>query len=345
MIISALKQIKYSNKKLISCLNILRDMINILINDSFCTDGEKLLRQAGFHIHKEKIEQENLINEINLRQIHVLIVRSATIVDKNVIDNCPTLKFIGRAGLGMNNIDMEYARTKGIELVNTPLASAPAVAEFVFAQLLSVTRNLYMGNRQLPAERDINSLKIICSGGSELTGKTLGIIGFGRAGQEVAKRALGLGLKVLAWDAYVQEANIIIEIPGCHHVVTQIYTVKLDKLLAESDFITLHSLPSNDKKPIISKNEIEKMKDGVILINVSKAELLDEQELISGLNSGKIRAAGIDVFKNEPAPLPALITHPKVSVSPHIGGETLEAQSRISVEMANNIIKFFSNHN
>ncbi|PKP20832.1 MAG: 3-phosphoglycerate dehydrogenase [Bacteroidetes bacterium HGW-Bacteroidetes-21] len=316
-------------------------MINILINDGLCPEGENILHNAGFHIHNQKIDQADLIQEINHRKIDAIIVRSATVVDKNVIESCPTLKLIGRAGLGMNNIDMAYAQTKGIEIINTPMASAPALAEMVIAHLLSVTRNLYIGNRQFPSEREIGSMKKSCAGGTEITGKTMGIIGFGHVGQEVAKRALGLGVNVIAYDPYVKEAHIRIDIPNVHNAVVYIHTVPLNEVLASSDFITLHIPVPADGKPFISRKEIEIMKTGVILINVSKAGLIDEQELISALNQEKIKAAGLDVFNNEPAPLPALITHPKISVSPHIAGETIEAQNHIGVELAGQIVQFF----
>jgi len=320
-------------------------MINILINDGLCPEGEQILRNSGFHIHNQKIEQSDLINEINHRQIQAIIVRSATIVNREVIDSCPTLKLLARAGLGMNNIDMEYAESKGIEIVNTPLSSAPALAEMVFAHLLSVSRNLYVGNRDLPSEREIAKMKKECAGGTELTGKTIGIVGFGRVGQEVAQRALGWGIKVLAYDPYVKEANIKLEIPGVHNVVAYTHTVPLEDVLMKSDFITLHVPLPADSKAFISRKEIDIMKQGVIIINVSKSGLIDEQELISALNTGKVRAAGLDVFENEPSPLPALITHPKVSVSPHIGAETQEAQNRIGIELAEHIVRYFNEPN
>jgi len=316
-------------------------MHSILINDGICLDGENILRKAGFTVYNQKISQDNLINEINDKQIQAIIVRSATVIHKDIIDSCPSLKIIGRAGLGMNNIDMEHARQNNIHVFNTPLASAPAVAEMVFAHIFSVSRNLYLGNRQLPSDRNLDYLKKYCAGGTEIRNKTLGIIGFGRAGQEVAKRALGLGMKVKAYDAYVQEANIKIDIHGANSVVVNIQTIKAEQVLRESDIITLHLPVLGDRKPFITRTEIEKMKDGAILINVSKSELIDEHELISALNSGKIRAAGLDVFNNENEPLKALINHPKISVSPHIAGETVEAQNQIGIEIANYLVQFF----
>lgn len=317
-------------------------MVNILINDGLCPEGEAILRKAGFHIHNQKIEQTELISEINHRQIDALIVRSATAVTREVIDACPTLKLLGRAGLGMSNIDMEYASQKGIAIVNTPDSSAPALAEMVIAHLFSVSRNLFRGNRDLPAETEIFRMKRECAGGTELTGKTFGIIGFGRVGQEVAKRALGLGIKVLAYDPYVKEANLKLEIPGVHNVVANIHTLPLQDVFSASDMISLHVPIPSDGKPFISRKEFSLMKQGVIIINVSKSGLIDELELISALNTGKVRAAGLDVFQNEPSPLPALLTHPRISVSPHIGAETQEAQTRIGIELAEYIVRFFN---
>jgi D-3-phosphoglycerate dehydrogenase len=313
----------------------------ILANDGIDAQGKAILEKAGFTVITDKVAQEDLAKAINEQKYVGLTVRSATKVRKDVIDACPDLKLIGRGGVGMDNIDVEYARGKGIDVVNTPAASSHSVAELVFAHLFNAVRFLYDSNRQMPLTGDtqFDTLKKKYAKGIELKGKTIGIIGFGRIGQSVAKIALGCGMKVLAFDPFLQEALIHLEIEGVEQKVSiRIATVPMEKLLAESDFITMH-VPGGK---VITKNEIAQMKQGVILANAARGGVIDETDLIEGLNSGKIAHACLDVFENEPTPNKALLSHPKISLTPHIGAATEEAQERIGIELAELIISKLS---
>ena len=308
----------------------------ILANDGIDAVGKELLEKAGFTVITDKVTQENLASEINEKGYVAITVRSATKVRKDVIDACPGLKVIGRGGVGMDNIDVDYAREKGINVINTPAASSNSVAELVFAHAFSAVRFLYDSNRQMPAsgEDKFDDLKKKYAKGIELRGKTFGVIGFGRIGQSVAKMALGLGMKVLAFDPFVTEAVIDIEIDGISPVKVPIKTVGMDKVLQNSDFITFH-VPGGK---LISRHEIASMKNGVILINTARGGVINEDDLLEGLNGGKIACAGLDVFENEPRPSVAILKNPKISMTPHIGAATNEAQERIGVELAEKLI-------
>lgn len=308
----------------------------ILANDGIDTVGKQLLEKAGFTVITEKTAQENLINDLNSKGITALTVRSATKVRKDIIDACPNLKVIARGGVGMDNIDVEYAKSKGINVINTPAASSNSVAELVFAHLFNAVRFLYDSNRKMPVEGNtkFEDLKKQYAKGTELRGKTIGIVGFGRIGQYVGKIALGCGMKVLAFDPFVKEAVLDLEIHGLQNSKVTIKTVTMDELLAQSDFISMH-VPGGK---VITEAEIAKMKTGVVLVNAARGGVIDETALINGLNSGKIAHAGLDVFDNEPKPSDAILKHPKISLTPHIGAATNEAQERIGVELAEKII-------
>jgi len=309
----------------------------ILANDGIDPIGKSLLEKAGFTVVTDKVAQENLAKAINEQQFVGLTVRSATKVRKDVIDACPGLKLIGRGGVGMDNIDVDYAKSKGIEVVNTPAASSHSVGELVFAHLFNTVRFLYDSNRQMPVNGDtqFDALKKKYAKGIELKGKTIGIIGFGRIGQAVAKIALGCGMKVVAYDPFLKEASLNLEIQGVSEKITvKIVTVPLEKLLAESDFITLH-VPGGK---VITKKEFDLMKNGVCIVNAARGGVIDEKDLIDALNSGKVGHAALDVFENEPTPNKDLLSHPKISLTPHIGAATEEAQERIGVELAELII-------
>ncbi len=308
----------------------------ILANDGIDAVGKSLLEKAGFTVITEKVAQENLAQEINAKNYVALTVRSATKVRKDVIDACPNLKVIGRGGVGMDNIDVEYARSKGIQVINTPAASSNSVAELVFAHLFNVVRFVYDSNRQMPNQGNskFDELKKNYAKGIELRDKTIGIIGFGRIGQYTAKIALGCGMKVLAYDPFVKEATLKIDIHGTNGVEAKINTVSLEELISNADIISLHVPGGN----VITEKEINQMKKGVILINASRGGVIDEKALIEGLNSGKIAHAGLDVFENEPTPNQDILKHPKISLTPHIGAATNEAQERIGVELAEKLI-------
>ncbi len=311
-------------------------MKKILANDGIDTTGKALLEKAGFTVITEKVAQENLAKTINENNYEGLTVRSATKVRKDVIDACPNLKLIGRGGVGMDNIDVEYARSKGINVVNTPAASSHSVAELVFTHLFNMVRFVYDSNRQMPIKgsTDFDILKKKYAKGIELKGKTLGIIGFGRIGQAVGKIALGCGMKIIPHDPFIAEATLDLEIEGTAKVSVKIKTVPMDKVISTADFITVH-VPAGK---LITKKEIEKMKTGVFLVNASRGGVIDESDLIDGLNSGKIAHAALDVFENEPAPKKEILSHPKISLTPHIGAATEEAQERIGIELAELII-------
>jgi D-3-phosphoglycerate dehydrogenase len=312
--------------------------MKVLANDGISKGGQEALEKAGFEVINTKVAQEQLENYLKENNIDVILVRSATKVRKNIIDNCPDLKIIGRAGVGMDNIDVDYARKKGLKVINTPAASSSSVAELVFAHLFGGVRYLHDANRNMPLEGDsrFKELKKSYAGGQELRGKTLGIIGFGRIGREVAKIALGIGMKVIASDRTEGEAEITLEFYNHQEIKIPIKTEPVDKLIKHSDFITLH-VPAQ-KEPVIGREEIEKMKDGVGIINAARGGVIDEVALIEALESGKVSFAGLDTFQSEPSPAIKVLMNGRVSLSPHIGAATNEAQERIGIELAEQII-------
>jgi len=306
----------------------------ILANDGIEADGKSALEAAGFFVETTKVEQANLAEA--LQNYDIIVVRSATKVRKDLIDACPNLKIIARGGVGMDNIDVEYAKSKGITVINTPNASSRAVAELAIAHMFALARMVQQSNFQLRASgADFNALKKNYSSGFQLQGKTLGILGFGRIGQELAKMALGIGMNVLAVDPVIKSALLQIKIMD-QSLAVPIDTVDLKQLLTQSDFISLH-VPSGDK-PVLGKEEFEIMKKGACIINTARGGTIDEAALIAALDSGHLGGAGIDAFLNEPQPDQALMNHLKISVTPHIGGSTREAQSAIGKELAEKII-------
>ena len=312
-------------------------MINILANDGISKSGEDALKKAGFNISTITVAQEQLIKHIQKENIEVVLVRSATTIRKDLIDQCPNLKIIGRGGVGMDNIDVEYARNKGINVINTPAASSASVAELVFAHLYSGVRFLHESNRNMPLEGDSNfkGLKKAYAKGIELRGKTLGIIGFGRIGRETAKIAIGIGMNVLAYDKFLKESNVTLNFFNGKTFDFNIKISKFEDLLKKSDFISLH-VPAQ-KEFVIDKKEFNIMKDGVGIINAARGGVLNEIELVSALDSGKVSFAGLDTFENEPKPEIKLLMHPNISLTPHIGAATNEAQDRIGLELADQI--------
>jgi D-3-phosphoglycerate dehydrogenase len=317
-------------------------MIKILANDGIHPDGKMLLEEANYQVDTDHVPQDQLPSI--LPQYDGIIVRSATKVRKDLIDQCPNLKVIARAGVGMDNIDVDYAQSKGIKVINTPNASSQAVAELVIGQLFVLSRFLHQSNRQMPTVglSQFKQLKEEYSEGFQVRGKTLGIIGFGRIGQALAKAALGLGLRVIASDVQDKEVDIHVDTPHSTSVslAIKIKTCSFDKVLKESDFISVHVPFSGGKAPIGSE-EIAKMKDGVILINTSRGGVIDESALLQALETGKVAGAALDVFENEPKPRLDLLQHPRISLTPHIGASTFEAQRYIGLELADAFIEFF----
>ena len=311
--------------------------MKILANDGIAKSGIDAMESSGFKVITDKVDQSQLVDYINKNDITALLVRSATKVRKDIIDACPTLKLIGRGGVGMDNIDVDYARDKGLHVINTPGASSASVAELVFAHLFGMVRFLFDANRNMPLEGDtrFKELKKSYGAGIELRGKKMGIIGFGRIGREVAKIALGQGMEVIAHDTHCKNAKIEIHFYDGQQVNFNITSVAIEEVYKNADFITVH-VPFQGK-PLISKKEIEMMKDNVGLVNAARGGVINEVDLLDALESGKIRYAGLDVFENEPTPnLKVLMAH-QISLSPHIGAATLEAQDRIGTELAEQI--------
>lgn len=313
--------------------------MNILANDGLEKSGIDELEAKGFRVITEKVPQEELADFINKNKVRALLVRSATQVRKPLIDACPRLEIIGRGGVGMDNIDVDYARSKNIHVINTPAASSASVAELVFAHLFTGARFLQDSNRKMPSSGngDFANLKKSYAKGIELRGKTIGIIGMGRIGQEVAKIALGLGMRVVAADNNVGRASIKVRFYNNQFINVDIETEPLKKVLKHSDFITLHVPSQINGKYMIGKEEIDLMKTGVAIVNCSRGGVIDEKALIEALDSGKVAFAGLDVFENEPTPSQEILSHPKISLTPHTGASTLEAQERIGLSLAEQI--------
>jgi len=316
--------------------------MKILANDGISKSGIEALEKEGFEVITVKVAQNQLENYINEHQIDVILVKSTTQVRQELIEACPSLKLIGCGGIDLDNIDVDYAEDNGLHVINTPAASASSVAELVFAHLFGMVRFLHSSNREMPLEGDsrFNDLKDAYSQGVELRGKTLGIIGFGKIGQEVAKIAIGLGMHVLATDEEITSAPIILEFFNGQKTTFTIETVAKEKLLKESDFISLH-VPAQDDY-VITKVEIKKMKDGVGIINTATGGILHEVDLVFAIENGKIQFAGLDVFETEPTPAVQLLMNPEISLTPHIGAETKEAQERTGMELAQQIIQLLS---
>ncbi|MEM9076386.1 MAG: D-2-hydroxyacid dehydrogenase [Bacteroidota bacterium] len=314
-------------------------MHKILANDGISQSGVDALTKSGFEVITTKVAQEQLENYINQNDISVLLVRSATKVTKSLIDASPGLKVIGRGGVGMDNIEVDYAKSKGIHVINTPASSSQSVAELVFAHLLNGVRFLHNANRDMPLEGDSNfkKLKKSYANGNELKGKTLGIIGFGRIGKATGQMGLGLGMKVLFNDHHYQEAEVNLEFFDGQSVSIKLAASSMEELLKQSDFITIH-VPAQKNGYVLGKKEFGMMKPGAGIINASRGGTIDEVALIEALNSEKLAFAGLDVFESEPNPEIKILMHPKISLSPHIGASTNEAQDRIGLELAQQII-------
>lgn len=313
--------------------------MKILANDGIDPAGKALLEAAGFTIDTVNIPQDELPARLN--EYDAITVRSATKVRKALIDACPNIKLIGRGGVGVDNIDVDYAKEKGVAVFNTPASSSLSVAELVFGHLFTGVRFLHDSNRKMPVEgaTKFNDLKKAYAKGIELGGKTIGILGFGRIGREVAKMAIGLGMDVLAFDVYDFNPEVELTLGGGLKVKASVKKASKEDIIKTADFITLHT-PFIDK-PILGAAEFAEMKKGVAIVNCSRGGLIDELVLVDALNSGKVSFAGLDVYDNEPTPRQEILTHPKISLTPHIGAATNEAQERIGVELANLIIGYF----
>lgn len=298
--------------------------MKILISDGISPDGAKILKDAGFHVDNVKLTPEELIARIG--DYDAIIVRSATKVTKAVIDAGKNLKVIARGGVGLDNIDSAAAAERKIAVMNTPVASAISVAELALGHMLAVSRFLHVSTMEM---RQGKWPKKEYGGGIELYNKTLGIIGLGNIGKAVARRALGFGMHVLAHDPPFTPMDFFVEI------------TTLEQLLTRSDYITLH-IPFDKKAgATLGKKEFDLMKKGVVIVNCARGGVVDQKALLEALESGKVAAAAMDVFEHEPPTEDerALINHPRVSVSPHIGGSTVEAQERVGTEIALKVVK------
>jgi D-3-phosphoglycerate dehydrogenase len=314
--------------------------MKILANDGIDNAGKRILEAAGFTVITDKIPQAELADRIG--DYDIIIVRSATKVTAEIMDK-GQLKLIARAGVGLDNIDLKHAGLLNIPVVNTPNASSRSVAELVFAHIFNVYRWLQVSNRVMPTEAAsrFNELKKKASNGVEVAGKRLGIIGFGRIGQEVARMAIGLGMEVLIYDYKKRDFELTMMFHRAYQTRNfklELTGVSLDEVLSQSDVITLHTPGSAE---VIGESEIARMKQGVVLINCARGGVVNEKAMHLAIQNGKIAAAGIDVFEQEPPVYLDFMGSDSVSLSPHIGASTAEAQERVGVELADRICSFF----
>ena len=312
-------------------------------NDGISPAGRAALEEAGFTVTTEAVPQDQLAAYLNKEHVEVLLVRSATQVRRDLIDSCPGLRMIGRGGVGMDNIDVEYGRGKGIHVFNTPASSSISVAELVMGHLFSLMRGLHEANRRMPAEgaSAFKVLKKAYGKGRELRGKTLGIIGFGRIGRWTARYALGCGMRVIYVDNTATTDSIEMEIGG-QTVRVPVKMVAMDELLASADAVSLHVPAQADGRPILGRDELARMKPGAVLVNTARGGSVDEDALLAALREGRLAGAALDVFVNEPTPRADLLSVAGCSLSPHIGAATVEAQDRIGEEIAEIVIAHYT---
>jgi len=315
--------------------------MKILANDGIAQSGIDALEEKGYQVITSKVAQEDLEQYINKNAIDVVLVRSATQVRTELIDACPSIKIIGRGGVGMDNIDVDYAREQGLHVINTPAASSHSVAELVFAHFTGMARFLHEANRNMPMEGESNfkGLKKAYAKGVELKGKTLGIIGFGRIGQETAKIGIGLGMDIVAFDPFVKKKTLTLDFFDGQKLAFEITTVTKEDVLKKADFLSLH-VPAQDDY-VIDEKELDMMKKGSFLANAARGGVLNEVAVIKALEENQLAAAALDVFEKEPTPEVQLLMNPYLSLTPHIGAATGEAQDRIGSELASQIIEIF----
>ncbi len=308
-------------------------------NDGIADSGKVELEKEGFTVSTQHVPQAELIAYLNAEHIDVLLVRSATKVRKDLIDACPELKLIGRGGVGMDNIDVSYAKEKGVEVINTPAASSISVAELVMGHLFSLMRSLHLSNRRMPTEgaSKFKELKKEYEKGSELRGKTLGVIGFGRIGQWTARYALGVGMNVIYVGRSVTTEAINMEIGG-QTIRVPVKMVTLPELLAKADAISLHVPAQADGTPVLGESELAQVKAGVVIVNTARGGSVDEKALLKAIQDGRVRGAALDVFVNEPEPSAEILSEGRICLTPHIGAATAEAQGRVGAELVERIV-------
>ncbi len=315
--------------------------MKVLANDGISPSGISALEAAGYTVITAKVEQENLIEYINAENIEVLLVRSATTARKELIDACPGLKLIGRGGVGMDNIDVQYARDNGRTVINTPAASSQSVAELVMGHMFAISRFLNDSYKNIGIGH-FSALKKNYGKGVELKGKNLTIVGFGRIGQSVAEYAIGCGMNVTAVDIFTEPRTLNIQLGNNLSVSATIQPItSLDEGIKNADYISLHVPKQADGSAVITKKEFALMKDGVRIVNAARGGVINEDDLLEVLASNKVAGVALDVFENEPDPRADLLNHPKIACTPHIGAATLEAQDRIGTELAASIIGQF----
>lgn len=308
----------------------------ILINDGLEKSGVKALEDAGITTDLVKKNQEDLAGILN--QYQGIIVRSATKVRKEHIDAAPGLQFIARAGVGLDNVDADYAREKGIDVINTPGASSRSVAELAMAHLLCLTRSLQRTNRELEGAESFNSLKKELSTSGEVSNKTLVLLGFGRIGSELARMALGLGMKVVVVDPFIQEARLGVNV-GTQTIETVLPVMTKEQALPLADYVSIHAPYTGAY--LMGHSQFELLQSHCLLVNTSRGENIDEAALLEALDKGRLAGAGLDVFHQEPHVNPALLQHPRISVSPHIAASTREAQERIALELVEKVLSLY----
>ena len=298
--------------------------MKVLANDGLEISAINEIKKNGIYIETNHLDKEELIE--NIKNYDVLVVRSNTKVTSDVLEAGAkgNLKLVIRAGVGIDNIDLDYAKKVGIKVSNTPDASSDSVAELALGHMFSVARYIAVANYTMRnGQWNKKQYK-----GSEIAGKILGIIGMGRIGKALAGKAEALGMKIIYADVLGKQDNLAYEF------------MDLDNLLKVSDYVSLHVPYDKDKGALISSREISIMKEGAVIINCARGKVVDEEALLDGLNSGKLAGAGIDVFEQEPSKNTELINHERVSVTPHIGASTKEAQERIGKEVAAIVINF-----
>ncbi|KMQ61418.1 3-phosphoglycerate dehydrogenase [Chryseobacterium angstadtii] len=314
--------------------------MKVLANDGISKTGEKALIEAGFEILPNRVAQNHVIDFINENNVDILLVRSATKVRQDLIDACPGLKIIGRGGIGMDNIDVDYAKSKGIKVINTPTASSKSVAELVFGHFFALARFLHESNRLMPLEGEthFDAMKKSFSKAYELSGKTLGVIGFGSIGQEVVKIGIALGMKIKVLTKNPKTKVLTLDFFDGQTLNFEITSTNdMDAFLKDTDFISINTPKTNEY--IIDTPQFEKMKDGVYIVNTARGGVINEVTLIDFIESEKVAGAALDVFENEPTPELPLLMNPALSLSPHVGGNTVDAQEKIGAELAEQIIK------
>lgn len=317
--------------------------MKILANDGISPSGKEALEKAGFTVVTDNVPQDDLENAINNEGYVGLLVRSATKVRQPLIDACPGLKLIGRGGVGMDNIDVDYARSKGLEVINTPASSSLSVAELVMAQAFAFSRFLHKSYAEMPVKGadEFKALKKAYAKGSELRGKTLGIIGMGRIGTALATYALGCGMKVIFHTRNCDNLDVKLHIVGHGEVVVNLKNSSKEEVVANADFLSLNVPAQADGSAVIGAAELKTMKSNAVIINAARGGSVDEAVLIEALDNNVIKGAILDVFVNEPTPNPALLNHAKIATTPHIGAATAEAQDRIGLELAEKICSYF----